>query len=94
MEELVPYFCKMALVTNGDLFLHGLARHVLIRIEILTILAFKLCMICLRLAAPELFFSGSKLFTQFCPYRHQRFWRESAIHVDHAAFVYKQNFSF
>ena len=65
MEELVTYFCKMAMVTNGDLFLHGLARHVLIRIEILTILAFKLCMNCLRLPAPELFFSGLKLITLF-----------------------------
>jgi hypothetical protein len=65
MEELVTYFCKMVMVTNGDLFFHGLARHVLIRIEILTILAFKLCMNCLRLAAPELFFSSSKLITRF-----------------------------
>jgi hypothetical protein len=55
----------MAMVTNGDLFLHGLACHVLIRIEILTILAFKLCMNCLSLAAPELFFSSSKLITWF-----------------------------
>jgi hypothetical protein len=65
MEELVTYFCKIAMVTNGDIFLHGLARHVLIRIAILTISAFKLCMNCLRLAAPELFFSSSKLITRF-----------------------------
>jgi hypothetical protein len=65
MEELVTHFCKMAMVTNGDLFLHGFARHVLIRFEIWTILAFKLCMNCLRLAAPELFFSSSKLITPF-----------------------------
>jgi hypothetical protein len=49
----------------GIFFLHGLACHVLIRIEILTISAFKLCMNCLRLAAPELFFIGSKLTTPF-----------------------------
>jgi hypothetical protein len=55
----------MAMVTNGDLFLHGLAHHVLIRIKILTILAFKLCLNCLHQAAPELFFSSSKLITRF-----------------------------
>ena len=65
MEELVPYFCKMAMVTNGYLNLDAFGRQVTIRIEILTILAFKLCMNCLRLAAPELFFSSSKLITRF-----------------------------
>jgi hypothetical protein len=65
MEVLVPYLCKMAMVTNGYLNLHTFARQVTIKIEILTILAFKLCMNCLRLGAPEFFFRGSKLITPF-----------------------------
>ena len=65
MEELVPYFCKMAMVTNGYLFLPGCARHVTIRKEILTILAFKPCIDCFRPAPPEFFFRASKLTTPF-----------------------------
>ena len=63
MEELVPYFCKMAMVTNGYLFLPGCARHVTIRKEILTILAFKPCIDCLRPAPFDFFFASSKLCT-------------------------------
>jgi hypothetical protein len=42
MEELVPYFCKMAMVTNGYLNLDAFECQVTIRIEILAITAFKL----------------------------------------------------
>ena len=65
MVELVPYLCKMAMVTNGYLNLHAFARQMTIRNEILTILAFKLCMNCLRLGAFDFFFRGSKLTTPF-----------------------------
>ena len=65
MEELVPYFCKMAMVTNGYLFWPGRARHVTIRKEILTILAFKPCIDCLRPAPFDIFFASSKLCTPF-----------------------------
>jgi hypothetical protein len=53
------------MVTNGYLKLDAFGRQVTIRIEILTILAFKLCMKCLRLAAPDFFFRGSKLCISF-----------------------------
>ena len=56
MEELVPYYCKMAIVTNGDLKLDAFGRQVTIRIEILTILAFKPCIDCFRPAPFDFFF--------------------------------------
>jgi hypothetical protein len=65
MEELVPYFCKIAMVTYGYLNLDAFGRQVTIKIEILTILTFKLCTNCLRLGAPDFFFRGSKLTTPF-----------------------------
>ena len=78
MEDLVPIFCNMAMVTNGDLNLHGFARQMLIRNEILTILAFKRCMNCLRPPAPDIVFDGLKYMTRFRVSRHQRLWRTSA----------------
>ena len=76
MEELVPYFCKMAMVTNGVLFLHGLARQMTIRNIILTRSSFRSCKIGLRLAAPHFFFRGSKLTTPILVIRDSgRFWQ-------------------
>jgi hypothetical protein len=65
MVELVPYFGKMAMVTNGYLNLDAFGRQVTIRNEILTSLAFNSCKICLRLGAPDFFFRRSKLITPF-----------------------------
>ena len=65
MVELVPYLCKMAMVTNGDLNLDAFGRQMTIRIEILTLLAFNSCKICLRPGASDFFFRGSKLTTPF-----------------------------
>jgi hypothetical protein len=56
MEELVPYFYKMAMVTNGYLNLDAFGRQMTIRNKILTILAFNSCKICLRPVAPDFFF--------------------------------------
>jgi hypothetical protein len=63
MEELVPYFCKMTMVTNGYLKLDAFGRQVTIRKEILIILAFKPCIDCLRPAPFDFFFASSKLCT-------------------------------
>ena len=65
MVELVPYLCKMAMVTNGYLNLHAFARQMTIRNEILTILALNSCKVCLRPVAPEFFFASLKLCTPF-----------------------------
>jgi hypothetical protein len=74
MEELMPYFCKMAMVTNGYLNLDAFERQVTIRTEILTNLASKLSMHHLLPAAFDFFFSGAKFTTHFRISRHQRFW--------------------
>jgi hypothetical protein len=58
MKELVPYFCKMAMVTNGYLSLDAFGHQMTIRNEILTILAFNSCKICLCLVAPDFFFAS------------------------------------
>ena len=65
MVELVPYFCKTAMVTNGYLNLDAFGRQVTIRNEILTLLAFNSCKVCLRPGASEFFFASLKLCTPF-----------------------------
>ena len=65
MEELVTIFCNRAMVTNGDLKLHGFAWQMLIRNEIFTILAFKRCMNSLRPRASDIVFDGLKYVIQF-----------------------------
>ena len=86
MEELVTFFCNTAMVTNGYLKLDGFGQQMLIRNKILTILAFKRCMNCLRPPASDIVYDGLKYITRFRPSRHQRLWRTSANGQDSIRF--------
>jgi hypothetical protein len=72
MVQLATFSCKMAMVTNGYLKLDAFGRKMTIRNEILTILAFNSCKICLRPGAPDFFFASTKVTTLFHGFRHKK----------------------